>query len=114
MDDVLTLVSQTITTHDDYGNEVLTTKTRDVLCQIYGVSRNEFYSASQAGLKPEIIARLSDYADYQGEKVAVFHGDEFDIIRTYRGGTSFGVNGSRDGMEVNNIELTLQRKASNG
>ena len=114
MDDVLTLISHTVTTYDDYGNEITTTKTRDVFCRIYGVTRNEFYSASQAGLKPEITARLSDYADYSGEKSAIYQGDEFDIIRTYRPRDSFGEGSYRDDMEINNIELTLQRKVSNG
>lgn len=114
MDDVLTLIAQAVTTYDDYGNEVMTTTTREVFCRISGIARSEFYSAAQAGLKPEITARLSDHADYAGEKSAVFHGDEFDIIRVYRPSDSFGSDSYRSDMELNNIELTLQRKVSNG
>ena len=104
MDDVLTLVKETITTHDEYGNAVMTTSTRDVFCRISGVSRSEFYSAATAGLKPEITARLSDHADYDGEETAIFHERVYDIVRVFRGSDSYS------GMDIGNIELTLQRK----
>ena len=112
MDDVITLISKTLTTYDSYGNEVMTTTTKTVMCRVSDVSRNEFYSAAQAGLKPEFTVRLSDHADYNGEKSAVFHGDEFDIIRVYRGQDSFGYRSG--GLELNNIELILQKRAANG
>ena len=53
MDDVITLVSESVTSHDDYGNEIITTESRQVFCKTYGVDRNEYYSASTVGLKPE-------------------------------------------------------------
>ena len=104
MDDVITLVSEIVTGHDDYGNEIRTKESRTVFCRTYGVDRSEFYSASTAGLKPEITVRLSDYADYKGEKTAIFHYVEYDIIRTYSG----------DNLALNEVELILQRKISNG
>lgn len=104
MDDVITLVSEIVSSHDDYGNEIRTTQQRDVFCRTFGVDRNEFYSAATAGLKPEVTVRLSDYADYQGEKTAIFHGNEYDIIRTYSG----------DNLALNELEIVLQRKISNG
>ena len=104
MDDVITLVSESVTSHDDYGNEIITTESRQVFCKTYGVDRNEYYSASTVGLKPEITVRLSDYADYQGEKIAVMHDVQYDIIRTYTG----------DNLALHEIELVLQRKISNG
>lgn len=107
MDDVITLVSEIVSGHDDYGNEIITKGYRDVFCRTYGVDRNEFYSAATANLKPEVTVRLSDYADYQGEKTAIFHGEEYDIIRTY-------TDGRRYTMELNEIELILQRKIANG
>ena len=107
MDDVITLISESIINYDDYGNEIITTTSRDVFCKTYGVSRSEFYAAAQAGLKPEITIRLSEAADYEGEKEAVFHDERYDIIRVYRGRDSFR------GMDIGNIELTLQKKAGN-
>lgn len=108
MDDVITLVNEAVTGHDSYGNEIRQRTQRDVMCKIFGVNRSEFYSAARVGLKPEITARLSDHADYNGETVAVFHNEEYDIIRIYRGTDSFR------GLELGNIELTLQKRVSNG
>lgn len=104
MDDVITLISETVTGYDSYGNEIRQTASREVMCKIFSVSRNEFYSAATAGLKPEIIARLSEYADYENEKIASFHDEMYDIIRVYRG----------DNLPLGSIELTLQKKVSNG
>ena len=104
MDDVITLVSEIVSGHDEYGNEIRTTQQRTVFCRTFGVDRNEYYSAATAGLKPEITVRLSDYADYKGEKTAIFHGNEYDIIRTYSG----------DNLALNELEIILQRKVSNG
>lgn len=108
MDDIITLVSETVTTYDNYGNAAYTTTETDVFCKVFGVSRNEFYSAATAGLKPEITIRLSNEADYHGEKSAVFHDEKYDIVRVYRGENTFS------GMELDNIELTLQKKVGNG
>lgn len=108
MDDVITLVSEFVSGHDEYGNELITTTEKEVFCRTYGIDRNEFYSAATAGLKPEITVRLSDHADYEGEKTAIFHGNEYDIIRTYIG------DGRYRTIDLNEIELTLQRKISNG
>lgn len=114
MDDVLTLVAKTVTSYDDNGNAIYSTTERDVFCRVFGVSRNEFYSAATNGLKPEITARLSDHADYEGEKEAIFHDESYDIIRVYRDTESFGGNSWNGSMEVGNIELTLQKKVRNG
>lgn len=108
MDDVITLISDAVTSHDDYGNEEITRTERSVMCKVFGVSRNEFYSASQAGLKPEITVRLSNHADYVGEKTAKFHDEEYDIIRVYR-----SLERTRD-IDADSVELTLQKKVSNG
>lgn len=104
MDDVITLVSEIVTGHDENGNEIITTQYREVFCRSYGVDRNEFYSAATAGLKPEVTVRLSDYADYEGEKTAIFHGVEYDIIRTYTGRH----------LELNEIEMIMERTVANG
>lgn len=104
MDDVITLVAETITGHDKYGNEIKTTSSRDIFCRVYSVDRNEFYSAATAGFKPELTVRISDYMDYQGEKIAKLHGIEYDIIRTYMGRT----------LDLNELELVLQRTIANG
>lgn len=111
MDDVITLVHQTTTGWDEYGNPIEAFTYRELMCKVYSVSRNEFYSAATANLHPELIVRLSDVADYEGEKVAIFHGKEYAILRTFRDDGSFH---HRTGMSANEIELVLERRVGHG
>ena len=44
------------------------------MCQIFGVTRSEFYSAAAAGLQPEVTVRLSDFTDYEVMSIKAFYG----------------------------------------
>ena len=110
MDDVITLIKEEVTGHDAYGNETIDTTERELMCQVYSINRNEFYSAAVANLHPELSVHLSDYEDYEGEKLALYNGVLYSIIRTYRDNGSFS-KGS--GMSLNSIELILERKVGN-
>lgn len=116
MDDVITLIKETVTGHDGDGNEIREQEARELFCQAFGVNRSEFYSAATAGLHPDIIVRLSDFADYEGETLAEYHGDQYTIIRAYRdrGSVQHGRASQWSGMDPNAIELTLQRRVGNG
>ena len=46
MDDVITLIKEKVTGHDDYGNEILRESRREVLCQVHSVNRSEFSISS--------------------------------------------------------------------
>ena len=107
MDDVITLIAETVTGYDEYGNEQVTTTERELLCQVYGVSRREFYAAAAVGMQPEVTVRLSDFADYEGEKTARWDGEIYTVIRTYRDAGSFQRGA---GLAPNGIELILQRR----
>lgn len=111
MDDVITLIKETVTGHDQHGNEIIETTERELMCQIYGITRQEFYSAAVADLHPEITARLADFMDYEGESLARYNGVLYSVIRTYRDRGSVGrrYNSSILG-DLNSIELILQRK----
>lgn len=100
MDDVAILRAETVNV-DDVGNTVTAYSDRQVFCRTRGVTRREFYDAQQAGLRPSIVLLLSNRADYSGEKVAVYHGAEYSIIRTYW----------TDGGDE--IELTLEERTAN-
>lgn len=69
---------------------------RTVYVELSSVTRNEFYNAYNAGLQPEIVARLELAEDYQDEKYVEIASKRYRVIRTYLT--------SDDG-----IELTLQR-----
>lgn len=107
MDDVITLIQEVVIGHDEEGNELIDSTERDLFCRVFGVSRNEFYQAAAVSLRPEITVRLSDEADYFGEKTAKYRGTYYSIIRTYRDSGSYH-HGS--GMGLNEIELVLTRK----
>ena len=113
MDDVITLVKETLTGYDADGNEITEQSQRQVFCQVFSVGRSEFYEAATAGLHPEIVARLSDFADYEDEKLVLYNGQMYSVIKTYRDSGSMGRGQSRRGLGPNGIELTLQRKIGN-
>lgn len=92
-DDVLTLKVVNSRTYDADGNETITYTDRTVYTQPRGIYRAEFYSAAQLGLQPSITFFLANRADYQGEKILVYRGQEYEIIRT-------DWNAQRDGITL--------------
>lgn len=100
MDDVAILRKETITAND-IGVEQREYTDKQVFVKTRGVTRREFYDAQQAGLRPSLVLVLSNRADYDGEKVALFHGTEYTVLRTYW---------TEDGDE---IELTLEERVVN-
>ena len=94
MTDVITLVTQTITT-DKYGNEVATETEKTVFCEVDSISQAEFYAAANTELNPEYKFTIF-FGDYEGEEVVVFNGARYSVYRTYRTG--------------DNLELYAERK----
>ena len=80
-DSVATLKAYGTPTYDTYGNEVQNVTTTDVYVQPRGVYQAEFYNAAQAGLHPSITFVLTNKADYNGEKVIEWEGQEYTVIR---------------------------------
>ena len=94
-DDVITLLNETETT-DYYGDPVKTFTERQLFASVKSISQTEFYQAQAIGLKPEIKFLIADFFDYKGEKqlkYTPFGGTEqiYDIIRTYRDGTTLEI-----------------------
>lgn len=115
MDSVCKLIKETINGRDQFGNPIVERTEREVFCQAYSVNRSEFYSAANAGLNPQVVIRLSDYLEYDNEKLVEYEGELYSVIRTYRDRgsmhqTAFGVASP---MDTNAIELTLQPKVGN-
>lgn len=94
MTDVITLVTQTITT-DKYGNEVAKETEKTVFCEVDSISQTEFYAAANTELNPEYKFTIF-FGDYEGEEVVVFNGARYSVYRTYRTG--------------DNLELYAERK----
>lgn len=55
----------------------------EVFAEVMSVSQNEFYKALQNGITPELVFRLTDYGDYNGEKVFLYEDKRWRVIRTY-------------------------------
>ena len=113
MDGIAYLIAEGAESFDADGNRVVEQTGRMVYCQIYGVTRSEFYQAATVDLQPEITLRLSDFAEYAGEKLVEFEGTLYSVIRTYRDTGSFH-RGQGAGMAPNEIELILERKIGDG
>lgn len=82
---------------DKYGNVISTETQTEVLCDIRSLTRNEYYSAQQAGLRPSFVLLLNGF-EYGGESEAIFNGERFTLTRCYQ--TTFEV-----------VELTATKKA---
>lgn len=94
MTDVITLITQTITT-DKYGNEVATETEKTVFCEVDSISQTEFFAAENTELNPEYKFTIF-FGDYDGQALVKFNGARYSVYRTYRTG--------------DNLELYTERK----
>lgn len=80
-DDVITLVREVPRAHGvfDKPEEQQT----DVFCRVQSVARSEFWRAKQNGLEPDFLFTLSEYADYHDEKIVLYQGRRYRVLRTY-------------------------------
>lgn len=97
---VATLRSTTYT-QDSALNQVAVYTDREVFVKPRSVSRNDFYQAAQSGLKPSIVLVISTAEDYHGEKVVLFEGKEYTVLRVYQR------------PEKDEVELTLEERTEN-
>lgn len=95
--DVITLISET-QPHGVLDDPVETS--RQVYCSVRSVGMTEAYTAMSNGLHPEFVFLLSDYGDYQGEKICEYQGTRYRIVRTYR---------QNQGIELTVEEATVDR-----
>ena len=95
MDDIAYLIKEEVTGTDADGNEIITRTPRMVFCKARSITQTEFYTAGTDNLKPEIAITISHRIDYHDEKLVRYHGNYYDLIRTYWNGDE--------------IELTLAR-----
>lgn len=54
-----------------------------VFAEVMSASQNEFYKALANGLEPELVFMLTDYGDYDGQKVLEYENKRMRVIRTY-------------------------------
>ena len=84
MTDVITLITQTITT-DKYGNEQAFETDNTVFCEVDSISQTEFFAAENTELNPEYKFTIF-FGDYDGQDLVKFNGARYSVYRTYRTG----------------------------
>lgn len=72
-----------ITWEDDaIGQHTANFTDRNVMANRGSITRNEFFSSQQVGLRPEFM--LTVYSgDYENEHLVVVDGEEYEIYRSY-------------------------------
>lgn len=68
--------------------EAYTPTVTTVFAEVRSVTRSEFYRAKENGIEPTYVFRLTDYADYHGEKIAIMESKRYRIVRSYVTGQS--------------------------
>lgn len=79
--DVIDLITEHRSGHGVH--EAVTDTARTVFCTVQSVTRNEYYTGLNAGVTPEFVFRLALAEDYQNERIVVWRGQRFRVIRTY-------------------------------
>ena len=97
--DVIQLITENRTGHGVH--EAVTETTRTVMCEVSSVRRSEYYTALNAGFQPEYVFTLALAEDYQNERLVMFHGQKFRVVRTYL-------------TEDDGIEITVERSDERG
>lgn len=82
MNEVLTLINVSYTT-DEIGNDKKIISETDVFCEVTSAGRAEFFSAAQAGLRPEYKFKIWTL-DYNNQTKVRYDGQEYDIYRTFK------------------------------
>lgn len=54
-----------------------------LFCEVRSVTRSEFWRAQQNGLEPAYVLRISEWADYAGQKLLLFRGKRWRVLRSY-------------------------------
>ena len=80
-DDVIYFVTESPEAHGVFNKPTETQ--RMCYCRVNSVTRSEFYRARENGIQPQLVFVISEYADYNGEKVIIYNGKRYRVIRSY-------------------------------
>lgn len=82
-DGSIILKKKTATGRDNRGNPVYIPSEREVPAKITSTTQSEFFQAGQAGMRAEYLFEINP-AEYQGERLVIYEGDELSIYRKYQ------------------------------
>lgn len=80
-DGVIYFLKSTVT-KDVYGVEHESFEHREVFCQVFSITRTEFFSAGRNGLNPDFMFKVFS-GDYEEERTCKYEGVSYAIYRTY-------------------------------
>lgn len=80
-DDVCTLLKEIPEAHGVFQPPQM--QPTRVFCTVESVGRNEYWKALSNGLEASYVLKLSEAADYHGEKILLFRGKRYRVLRTY-------------------------------
>lgn len=80
-DDVCYLISESPSPHGLF--DTVTRTERMVYCRVNSVGSAEFWRGKTAGVDLSIVFVLSDYLEYQGEKLIRWGDRLYSVVRTY-------------------------------
>lgn len=86
-------MNELLTLYNDAGEG------RELLCGLRSISRSEFYQAAATDYRPELVFILADYLDYNGETLALYEGQHYRVIKTYRNGQELELTVSKASAE---------------
>lgn len=102
MPDLITFVSESPQAHGVADRPDL--HGRDVCVLVRSVGMNEAYQAMANGLNPSLVFELRDAADYNGEKILEYHGDQMRVVRTYQTGRGIELTCEKIGIDAAILE----------
>lgn len=80
-DDVAYLISEDPAVHGTFDKP---TETKTMcFVRVNSVTRSEFYKARDNDIVPLYVLTLSEYADYNGEKIVEFREKRYRVIRAF-------------------------------
>lgn len=98
--DVIYLVAENPEAHGIF--DAPTETPRMVYCTVRSVGFNEYYTALANGLNPTIVFRMAERTEYHGEKIVLWEGVRYRVVRTYIQG---------DGIELTCEEVTTDAES---
>ena len=88
-------------------NEVLTLISgdarREVFCRMASIGQREYYEAQAVDVYPECKFILSDYLDYDNERLCEYDGQRYRVLRTYRTGQELEIVVTRASAEEGGV-----------
>lgn len=82
--EVISLIAEEPEAHGAFDRPTETA--RNVFAIVRSVGYNEFYAAKGSGVEPSIIFELNHYLEYKGEKIILYQGKRYRVVRTYTKG----------------------------